>query len=93
MNCSEVVAQILLPACRKRLGHDVLNAERLIAKVANNVDSFEAVSVFKTIEEIVLVTRNPVEVPLLKRLHELGVIWEMSAALLGEENLVQYVRI
>lgn len=89
----EVVAQILLPACRKRLGHDVLNAERLITKVVDDVDPFEAVSVFKTIEEIVLVTRDPAEVPLFERLHELGVIWEMSAALLGEKNLVQHVRI
>ena len=75
------------------LGHDVLNAERLIAKVANNVDPLQAVSVFKTIEEIVLVTRDPVEVPLLKRLHELGVVREVTAPLLGEENLVQHVRV
>ena len=71
----------------------MLNAERLIAKVVDDVDPFEAVSVFKSIEEIVLVVCDPVEVPLLKRLNELGVIWEMSAALLGEENLVQYVRV
>ena len=71
----------------------MLNAERLITKVVDDVDPFEAVSVFKTIEEIVLVTRDPVEVPLFERLHELGVIWEMSAALLGEKNLVQHVRI
>lgn len=70
VNCGELNAQILLPACRKRLGHDVLNAERLIAKVVDDVDPFEAVSVFKTIEEVVLVARDPVEVPLFERLND-----------------------
>ena len=60
----------------------MLDAERLIAKVADDVDPFEAVSVFKSIEEVVLVTSNPVEVPLFERLNELGVVREVAAPLL-----------
>ena len=71
----------------------MLDAERLIAKVADDVDPLQAVSVFKTIEEVVLVARDPVEVPLFERLNELGVVGEVAAALLGEENFVQHVRI